>query len=407
MFVCCGAAPGQPSPWRVDDANVVFQVSSSAQQDADALRNYELISKVKQLRLEGAVQQTHVDALLGYTMLKELFLEAPNLKTVAFTPLQQLPQLSSLTIRSREFSGESLAQLPQLRKLDVAGCPISRDGFKAIGELRLLRALLVGDTGLSDEAFADLQNLRMLTSLSLVDLTGGSAITGKGLSLLAAHPFLEKLDMEFSAPSEIAQIPTLRYLKQLYISSKTETDLQNISRFAGLEILVVNLETLTSESAQEIARLKRLQVLNTHYCNILPAAATALSRCENLEAFYTENQHGPELLRTLSQLQCLRKLGLVSLSDEDAKHLIRASLLQSLYVRKDATDRAMAAIAELPHLSELHLQSCSPEGILTLKQAKSLELFLLFGTWEEEHQAAVKELRTIRPHLGIRQRFGF
>jgi len=409
MSIYCSAAQGQSSPWRVDDANVVFQASANAQQDAEALRNYELISRVKQLRLEGAVQQAHIDALRGYTMLGELFVDAPQLKTVAWLPLQKFSQLSGLTIRSREFTGESLDQLPQLRKLEVAGCPISLAGFKAIGSLHQLRSLNVATTGISDDELADLHDLKMLTSLSLANYGRGptNKIAAKGLSLLGSHPFLEELNLPaFAAPSEVEQIPTLRFLKQLFVSSKTETDLRNISRFVGLEVLYVDLKTLSPESAREIARLQRLRVLNTDRCQIPAAAVAAISGCENLESFCTENEHDPGLLHMLVHLPALRKLVLVSVSDDDAKHLKKARLLQSLWIRKGATDQAMTAIAELPHLNELHLSYCTAQGIRSLKQSSSLE-FLLFPAREEEHTAALKELQSARPKLEIRQRIGF
>lgn len=370
--ICCAlvllavfgaAAHGQqPKQWLVDDANVWFRCSANAQQDAEALQKYELIGSVKQLKVEGAIQQTHIDALRGYSMLESLFLDAPGLNTISFAPLQNKSQLSSLTIRSREFTGESLSQLPKLRKLDVSDCPISSAGFQAIGELHRLRELLADSTGLSDDSLASLQNLKFLTRLSVGDYGRGSpnTITKKGLALLAAHPFLEQLDLplKLDTPSAIGQLPTLRYLKRFNIASDSETNLGNLSRFAGLEILVINLKTLTTEDVHEIAKLKRLRVLNLFSTPLPQATVAALAGCESLEAFCTTHAQDPQLVRVLVQLPSLRDLTLNSLSAEEAILLQKASLLQSLSITGDGelTERAMVAVAELPCLSQLTLQ---------------------------------------------------
>jgi hypothetical protein len=130
----------------------------------------------------------------------------------------KLPALQIAILPKTGLTDESLGflgQLRQIRKLSIAGNPITDAGMRHLSTLSKLDSLYLGSTGITDEALIRLQHLSELRVLDIAE----TAVTGEGLRALTKLPRLERLILSDSQITEggLSELNSLPKLKHIYI----------------------------------------------------------------------------------------------------------------------------------------------------------------------------------------------
>jgi hypothetical protein len=173
-------------------------------------------------------------------------------------------------------------------------------------------------------------------------------------------------------------------------------------------MLSISKSEIAEESARLISTL-HIESLRLDSNQLSPSAALALCDCRTLQHFYWyKAEVSPKFMRALARLP-LTELSLpdCDLSDEDIDPLTRHPSLSyvSLHNTK-ISDRSLATLASLPCLHSLGIRECdnlTPQGLLALKRAKTLELLMI--EWEG-FDRELAELIKANPHLEVLDHFG-
>ena len=203
-----------------------------------------------------------------------------------------------LTIRSDEFGDEQcqkLAELDQIKILDLSGTSITDASLKVIGQLASLQTLRLDETRVTSTGLAALRNLEQLNELSLVKCKLGE-ITTEGLGALRSLRSLNLIESDFSNPG-IAALADLKALRQLYLGRTrlTSASLSGLVDFAQLRL--VNLAGIKCDSASDFGVLGELSALELLYLDDAEfsdaAFAAFASRCREtgslVSAVFLEN----------------------------------------------------------------------------------------------------------------------
>jgi Leucine-rich repeat (LRR) protein len=138
-----------------------------------------------------------------------------------FRALKGSAKLRKISIMKNKLSSEdfrSLAELTQLTKLDLYNTHVTEQDLIALGALKDLNALHIGDSGLSMKALAQLKNFKRLTYLDLTD----TRLTNANLKYILSLGNFEELKLEETGLDITATeiLKDYKPLKRLQIQSK-------------------------------------------------------------------------------------------------------------------------------------------------------------------------------------------
>ncbi len=120
----------------------------------------------------------------------------PTANDAALQQLCKLPNIGAVEIldatKCTEVGFAKLKELPDLQMLVLGKCPLTEKEANAIGTLRTLTVLFIGESKLTDVALA---HFAKLVNLKTLDVSGAAAITDKSASVLVGFKKLEELNL--------------------------------------------------------------------------------------------------------------------------------------------------------------------------------------------------------------------
>lgn len=214
---------------------------------------------------------------------------------VSLEDLKYLPYLESLTISGCQAPLTPLSNLPELKTLTVKRSIIEADGLAAIFGLSKLETLTIRGCSLSS-----ISGIEALTQLTTLDL-GENVL--RDLSPLSALTGLQILLLDNNAVTELTALGRLKALRELNLSYNS---IINISQLQGLTTLQsLNLSNNQVKDVQTLSKLSKLTHLNLSYNKI--SAATYLSACRKLVELDISNNSITSIY-TYNQLTALEVL---------------------------------------------------------------------------------------------------
>ncbi len=139
--------------------------------------------------------------------------------------LAKLPDIGAIRIgdatRCTEAGLAVLRELPNLQQLMLGRCPLTPAEAAALGGLRTLTLLHVGDSMLTDAGLAAMKKLVNLTSLDLLD----APVTDRAAPVLAGFKKLEELSLAGTQVTDkgVVGLAPLVGLKQLKLHNTAVT----------------------------------------------------------------------------------------------------------------------------------------------------------------------------------------
>jgi hypothetical protein len=290
-----------------------------------------------------------------------------------------------------------LVRFPQLTSLRLSGCARLTDvGVRAIAQLPNVRTLQLQGTGITDAAVGRLASMTTLRELSLA----WTSVTDAGASLLGTLHALERLDVMGTATGDgtlhaLAAIPTLRHLSTgSRVTDDGVTALHRYPNFArwqhvqqAIELLAHHAEptslvlrgAITNRGVAQLAQLHGLFALNIDDAS-LGLSGSALEPLVEMDhlgwlAFDAKD----DAMRTIARLPHLRYLGCqdTSASDDAWAALGASRSIEAIWGRRcyGLSDRGFAALARLPTLQKLSVscRSVSDAAIGLLPSFPSLQ----------------------------------
>lgn len=232
---------------------------------------------------------------------------------------------------------ERLAELPDLRRLDLENTDVRGPGLKAVGTLAGLEALNLTLCPVTDEGFVHLAGLTRLKSLGLAS----TKATGAGLRHCDGLRALENLNCH-NAPVDdaglacIAGIPSLVRLEIVH-TKFTDAGAAALAKLVNLERLQLGSRTATGAALAALAGLPKLAELDLHDGMWSPEGA----------------RHAAAALKTL---RVLRAYG-GKAGDEGLALLAGHPAIETLRLESTGvTDAGLEALAGLPRLKTLQIR---------------------------------------------------
>ena len=162
------------------------------------------------------------------------------------------------TLRSPESLGraiELLADLPNLRSLNVDGTQFSDEHAAAVGQLDSLESLVLSNTPISDTALEKLAGLSELSTLHLV----GTGVTDAGMPALARVRSVEILDLSRTKVTKnLAPLREMPDLKHLLLENLTldAAALNAIANFPAITRVTLREATYPAEALAQLKQKK-------------------------------------------------------------------------------------------------------------------------------------------------------
>ena len=196
------------------------------------------------------------------------------------TDLRLYTHMNKLTGRGLgELDYSFLSAMTELRYLDLEGCVITVEALRQIAACEHLEVLILADCGLSN-----LEPLRRLSTLRVLDLSNNS------ISSISAISALRALDELYLGHNALTTVPILRDMNTLRILDLSYNAIENaggLSACPTIERLNLShnrLKTVTPLSA--LVNLVWLDVSNNAVSDTAP-----LTPCTKLESFFmSENK---------------------------------------------------------------------------------------------------------------------
>lgn len=223
--------------------------------------------------------------------------------------LAQFPQLRSLKISSKPFTGTGFAALAKipLEELDLEfSWAITGDGLKEIAKFKTLKTLHLCQGTFAD---ADLPVLAALDNVEEFSLTSSHVKDVGNGKALAGMKKLRKLDVSNSrvgdgAMEKVAENnPELRELK-LYGSGVTDLGYKYVGRMKNLEDLACSYD-IRDTGLKELAGLSRLKKLSVWNSSV---SVEAVAQSPLLKQLTDLGMGGAFVKPTAVQAERLRKL---------------------------------------------------------------------------------------------------
>jgi Leucine-rich repeat (LRR) protein len=308
-----------------------------------------------------------VESVAQIQDLKRLDLSFTYVTDRGIEQLRSLRQLEELTLDTAEFITDSsisyLRANQGLRRLVLRGTDITDVALPYLAELTGLRTLDISFTMLGD---VGLESLPALTEIEELKL-GGNRITGINLNFLKLLPKLKKLSFHGIQR---------RNAGACWSPLITDLDLDAISLLAGLEELDLGIGISLGMGGEpaapgggncrvaggiqvsdlglaKLAKLKKLRRLDVSGAQLTPA--------------------GLEVLRTLPQLERLSVWNCAALDNSAAEVLAAIPSLVNLDLSYTALgDEGLRILAALPNLKYLYLTETkvTPEAVEAFRKQK-------------------------------------
>jgi hypothetical protein len=196
---------------------------------------------------------------------------------------------------------QPIAQLQQLRRLQLSKCPIRDDQLPLITGLKNLEFLHLEATLLSDDAYKQLTALTQLRTLALYHpALERKEFTGKGLAALKSLPHLEKLIYAGmvpprSAPSStyddgITAIGELTQLKEFQTWHTYQTEAGNAAMLKLTQLKAVKLggwlsrpPSVTDQTLATLAQIESLESIEFAEARFSASAFSELRKLPSLK----------------------------------------------------------------------------------------------------------------------------
>ena len=229
----------------------------------EGLEQLKPLANVRTLNLHYAeyVTDTGIAHLKHWTQLAHLDLRGTKVTSTLFEHVVHMVSLRSLDVgfsRVNDDSFERLSELPNLEKFSFGGNKMSGTALPLLKLLPKLRELSVGgqqrtDSGLWSVNVSDFNvgNIADISDLRVLDLSG-TAITDRGVSQLSRLKHLESLNLSrTNATSKgitaLSGILSLRHLKLAQSAKLDDSVLIACQNFENLEVLELQETTITFE----------------------------------------------------------------------------------------------------------------------------------------------------------------
>lgn len=167
----------------------------------------------------------------------------PTANDAALQQLCKLPSVGAVEIldatKCTEVGFTKLKELPDLQTLVLGNCPLTEKEATAIGTLRTLTVLFIGESKLTDVALA---HFTKLVNLKVLDVSGAAAITDKSAPVLVGLKKLEELNLSGTKFGD-SGVTALKDLEQLRIlrlnqSNVTRKGIDAIEAARGKDLTV-------------------------------------------------------------------------------------------------------------------------------------------------------------------------
>lgn len=257
-----------------------------------------------------------------------------------------------------------LAELPELRRIDLRGTEISGEALRALKVARPAAELLLDPLAVA--GLADWKPLgaqaRLNDEFQLVALiVRHPQFADAQLPRLADHPQLEHLDLAGTGISHrgLAVLQELPALKSLSLRSTAVSDaaLESVQAVAGLEELDISRTAVSDRGLERLGSLSRLRRLAIGGPQITDAGMPALARLRGLRELDLRGARLSDAgVAHLSQLRELTALHLAgnSITDAGVESLTVLGGIERLTLAGTSlTDRGAALLAGFPRLREL------------------------------------------------------
>lgn len=198
------------------DAKIGIWISRDGSRDLSWIDGFEPgdLAAVS-LQLQEPIDDAAVLKLNRLTGLEELNFEGTRLTNAGLLLISQaFPRLTSLNVSDTKVTADGIAQLKQLRNLDMLRANSVSPVAPFISKLENsshLRTLELSECDLDDE---DLRKISTIRSLTWLHVNESNRITVKGIDYLAKLPELVRLSIE-GCPLPPSSIDTFRKLKKL------------------------------------------------------------------------------------------------------------------------------------------------------------------------------------------------
>ena len=141
----------------------------------------------------------------------------------ALRKLGKMPNVGAVEIldatKCTEAGFASLKELPDLQNLVLGKCPVNAKQAAAIGTLRSLNVLFLGESKLTDATFL---HFKKLDDLKVLDVSG-AALTDKSASVMLGFKKLEELNLSKTKFGD-AGVTELKDLKNLRLLRLNQTN---------------------------------------------------------------------------------------------------------------------------------------------------------------------------------------
>lgn len=225
--------------------------------------------------------------------------------------LVDCPYVESLEFESCDVSDDDLEvirQLKHLKRLNLRGTDVSDQGIGAIVDLPL-ECLLLGYTGVGDEACRHIGEMSQLKELEL------AGETDAGLRSLAKLSNLEALRLEgnwFMTDKGLRCLAKCRRLEELSLSGSefTGSHLHVLAENQCLKSLNMNRSQLNAEGLRSICQIESLETLRINVDGVSDADMVHLRRLENLKVLEAPKFLMGPGFEHIAQLRSLEELDL-------------------------------------------------------------------------------------------------
>ncbi len=364
------------------DGNVIAVDLSTAELAGGQLQQLHNLPKLATLVIVGSsFADRDVPAICGLKQLRQLTLENTDLTNAGLLALDDLPALRTLNIRRNSaltdkalaklpdrfpqlqsllllFNNftdgalDSVAQLSDLRSLDLRGCvKISNAGIQKLLPLKNLEELKFGPSQANDEVAKTLAQFTKLKTLMVED----THLTDAGLPLLVHLTDLEELSLLRTRVSDDGLVALENLIKlgrlDLRDTLVRGPGLVHLKKLSGLRVLSLSespVGDLGMQVLEALPNLERLELFGTGISDVALAHFSGLSKLNWLNLQDT------------------------NITDDGIKHLTGLKNLATLNLSgTQITDAGLRALANLPKLKSLNVEftGATDAGVAKLRKA--------------------------------------
>ena len=271
------------------------------------------------------------------------------------------------------FAELTLAQLQELRKLDLSGLALTAEDLRKLAALENLSELNLAGSGITDLELVALAELHSLQSLNLNNVL----ITDAGLEHLAGMNGLQELELGNTEITDVglAKLAHLGKLSKIILDGTKITDAGLLS-LAGLPIRKLGLGR-TGVTDTGLATLHGFQLEELSLYRNTNISDVGMRHLDAQAALRKLNLRGVKVtakgLACLQNMTSLKELNAsLSMTDAGMAHLQNLTSLRrlGLYSNPNITDVGIAHLRQLRSLQSLHLQftKISDKGLAHLDE---------------------------------------